>query len=211
MAETNNTIKVMTRNKKYCTLLFAVLVVMLSACSSYDDSIYENAMDGAVQARAAYNGTWMFGEDKASTTYSATNNVSDTADNMTAIVCQDNTLSLNFPIQIVARLAVPTEHADDAANNAYFVDYGFPYSEVGYSANTLYWQIDKPRYVFYTRYGGAAHKIVAFMSNSTVACASDYSQICISLRIDSLQNADKTVARFNPQFELLYISTERIK
>ena len=202
---------VMTRNKKYCTLLIAALVVMLSACSSYDDdSMYENAMYGASQARAAYNGTWKFG-DKASTTYSTDKNASDTADNMTAIVCQDNTLSLNFPIQLVARLAVPAEHADDAANNAYFVDYGFPYSEVGYSANTLYWQIDKPRYVFYTRYGGAAHKIVAYMSNSTVACASDYSQICISLHIDSLQNADKTVARFNPQLELLYISTERIK
>ena len=202
---------VMTRNKKYCTLLIAALVVMLSACSSYDDdSMYENAMYGASQARAAYNGTWKFG-DKASTTYSADKNASDTADNMTAIVCQDNTLSLNFPIQLVARLAVSAEHADDAANNAYFVDYGFPYSEVGYSANTLYWQIDKPRYVFYTRYGGAAHKIVAYMSNSTVACANDYSQICISLHIDSLQNADKTVARFNPQLELLYISTERIK
>jgi hypothetical protein len=133
------------------------------------------------------------------------------AENSITYICQDKTFSLYFPIQAVARLAVPEERADEAAENAYCSDYIFPFSEVGYSDNMLYWQIDKPRYIFHTRYGGAVHKIAVYMSNSNAICANDYSSLSISLNIDSLQNADKTVARFQPQLGIMYICSERIK
>lgn len=133
------------------------------------------------------------------------------AENSITYICQDKTISLNFPIQAVARLAVPEERADEAAENAYYSDYSFPFSEVGYSDNMLYWQIDKPRYIFHTRYGGAVHKIAVYMSNSNAICANDYSSLSISLNIDSLQNADKTVVRFQPRLGIMYICSERIK
>ena len=186
-----------------------LIVTLFTACATSDEDVmnFEPAYNSHVQA--AYQGTWVFFNDLSSSNSSSSMN--HLAENSITYICQDKTFSLNFPIQAVARLAVPEERADEAAENAYCSDYSFPFNEVGYSDNMLYWQIDKPRYIFHTRYGGAVHKIAVYMSNSNAICANDYSSLSISLNIDSLQNADKTVARFQPQLGIMYIWSERIK
>ena len=183
-----------------------LIVASLAACTTSDEEFMNSEPSYNLTVQAAYKGTWVFFEGLISSSF--TNNL---ADNSITYICQDKTISLNFPIQAVARLAVPEERADEAAENAYYSDYSFPFSEVGYSDNMLYWQIDKPRYIFHTRYGGAVHKIAVYMSNSNAICANDYSSLSLSLNIDSLQNADKTVARFQPQLGIMYICSERIK
>lgn len=183
-----------------------LIVASLAACTTSDEEFLNSDPSYNSTVQAAYKGTWVFFEGLISSSF--TNNL---ADNSITYICQDKTISLNFPIQAMARLAVPEERADEAAENAYYSDYSFPFSEVGYSDNMLYWQIDKPRYIFHTRYGGAVHKIAVYMSNSNAICANDYSSLSLSLNIDSLQNADKTVARFQPQLGIMYICSERIK
>lgn len=183
-----------------------LIVASLAACTTSDEEFMNSEPSYNSTVQAAYKGTWVFFEGLISSSF--TNNL---ADNSITYICQDKTISLNFPIQAVARLAVPEERADEAAENAYYSDYSFPFSEVGYSDNMLYWQIDKPRYIFHTRYGGAVHKIAVYMSNSNAICANDYSSLSLSLNIDSLQNTDKTVARFQPQLGIMYICSERIK
>ena len=190
-------------------VILFLIVVSLTACTTSDEEVMNIGSADNSYSLAAYQGTWMFSKDFLSSRLS--NSMNHLAENSITYICQDKTISLNFPIQAVARLAVPEERADEAAENAYYSDYSFPFSEVGYSDNMLYWQIDKPRYVFHTRYGGAVHKIAVYMSNSNAICANDYSSLSISLNIDSLQNADKTVARFQPQLGIMYIWSERIK
>ena len=186
-----------------------LIVVSLTACTTSDEEVMDIGSADNSYSLAAYQGTWMFSKDfLSSNSFSSRNYL---AENSITYICQDKTIMLNFPIQAVARLAVPEERADEAAENAYYSDYSFPFNEVGYSDNMLYWQIDKPRYIFHTRYGGAVHKIAVYMSNSNAICANDYSSLSISLNIDSLQNADKTVARFQPQLGIMYIWSERIK
>ena len=189
-------------------ILFPI-VALLTACTTSDEDIMDIAPANNLYTQAAYQGTWVFSKDILSSNSSTS--MKNLAENSITYICQDKTISLSFPIQAVARLAVPEERADEAAENAYCSDYSFPFSEVGYSDNMLYWQIDKPRYIFHTRYGGAVHKIAVYMSNSNAVCANDYSSLSISLNIDSLQNADKTVARFQPQLGIMYICSERIK
>ena len=190
-------------------VILFLIVVSLTACTTSDEEVMDIGSADNSYSLAAYQGTWMFSKDfLSSNSFSSRNYL---AENSITYICQDKTIMLNFPIQAVARLAVPEERADEAAENAYCSDYSFPFSEVGYSDNMLYWQIDKPRYIFHTRYGGAVHKIAVYMSNSNAICANDYSSLSISLNIDSLQNADKTVARFQPQLGIMYIWSERIK
>ena len=190
-------------------VILFLIVVSLTACTTSDEEVMDIGSADNSYSLAAYQGTWMFSKDfLSSNSFSSRNYL---AENSITYICQDKTISLNFPIQAVARLAVPEERADEAAENAYYSDYSFPFNEVGYSDNMLYWQIDKPRYIFHTRYGGAVHKIAVYMSNSNAICANDYSSLSISLNIDSLQNADKTVARFQPQLGIMYIWSERIK
>lgn len=190
-------------------VILFLIVVSLTACTTSDEEVMDIGSADNSYSLAAYQGTWMFSKDfLSSNSFSSRNYL---AENSITYICQDKTIMLNFPIQAVARLAVPEERADEAAENAYYSDYSFPFNEVGYSDNMLYWQIDKPRYVFHTRYGGAVHKIAVYMSNSNAICANDYSSLSISLNIDSLQNADKTVARFQPQLGIMYIWSERIK
>ena len=190
-------------------VILFLIVVSLTACTTSDEEVMDIGSADNSYSLAAYQGTWMFSKDfLSSNSFSSRNYL---AENSITYICQDKTIMLNFPIQAVARLAVPEERADEAAENAYYSDYSFPFNEVGYSDNMLYWQIDKPRYIFHTRYGGAVHKIAVYMSNSNAICANDYSSLSISLNIDSLQNADKTVARFQPQLGIMYIWSERIK
>ena len=190
-------------------VILFLIVVSLTACTTSDEEVMNIGSADNSYSLAAYQGTWMFSKDfLSSNSFSSRNYL---AENSITYICQDKTIMLNFPIQAVARLAVPEERADEAAENAYYSDYSFPFNEVGYSDNMLYWQIDKPRYIFHTRYGGAVHKIAVYMSNSNAICANDYSSLSISLNIDSLQNADKTVARFQPQLGIMYIWSERIK
>lgn len=190
-------------------VILFLIVVSLTACTTSDEEVMNIGSADNSYSLAAYQGTWMFSKDfLSSNSFSSRNYL---AENSITYICQDKTIMLNFPIQAVARLAVPEERADEAAENAYCSDYSFPFNEVGYSDNMLYWQIDKPRYIFHTRYGGAVHKIAVYMSNSNAICANDYSSLSISLNIDSLQNADKTVARFQPQLGIMYIWSERIK
>ena len=190
-------------------VILFLIVVSLTACTTSDEEVMDIGSADNSYTLAAYQGTWMFSKDfLSSNSFSSRNYL---AENSITYICQDKTIMLNFPIQAVARLAVPEERADEAAENAYCSDYSFPFNEVGYSDNMLYWQIDKPRYIFHTRYGGAVHKIAVYMSNSNAICANDYSSLSISLNIDSLQNADKTVARFQPQLGIMYIWSERIK
>lgn len=190
-------------------VILFLIVVSLTACTTSDEEVMDIGSADNSYSLAAYQGTWMFSKDFLSSNSLSSRNY--LAENSITYICQDKTISLYFPIQAVARLAVPEERADEAAENAYYSDYSFPFSEVGYSDNMLYWQIDKPRYIFHTRYGGAVHKIAVYMSNSNAICANDYSSLSISLNIDSLQNADKTVARFQPQLGIMYIWSERIK
>ena len=190
-------------------VILFLIVVSLTACTTSDEEVMDIGSADNSYSLAAYQGTWMFSKDfLSSNSFSSRNYL---AENSITYICQDKTIMLNFPIQAVARLAVPEDRADEAAENAYYSDYSFPFSEVGYSDNMLYWQIDKPRYIFHTRYGGAVHKIAVYMSNSNAICANDYSSLSISLNIDSLQNADKTVARFQPRLGIMYIWSERIK
>lgn len=190
-------------------VILFLIVVSLTACTTSDEEVMDIGSADNSYSLAAYQGTWMFSKDfLSSNSFSSRNYL---AENSITYICQDKTIMLNFPIQAVARLAVPEERADEAAENAYYSDYSFPFNEVGYSDNMLYWQIDKPRYIFHTRYGGAVHKIAVYMSNSNAICANDYSSLSISLNIDSLQNADKTVARFQPRLGIMYICSERIK
>ena len=190
-------------------VILFLIVASLTACTTSDEEVMDIAPAYNLYTQAAYQGTWVFSKDILSSNSSTS--MKHLAENSITYICQDKTISLSFPIQAVARLAVPEERADEAAENAYCSDYSFPFSEVGYSDNMLYWQIDKPRYIFHTRYGGAVHKIAVYMSNSNAVCANDYSSLSISLNIDSLQNADKTVARFQPQLGIMYICSERIK
>ena len=175
-----------------------LLLLLLAACSSNDeDSFAFSDPNSADNAQAAYSGIWTFGNGNGS--YNQTNTTNN------------RTLSLLFPMQLITPLAVPNEKADEATQNAYLFDYSFPYFDVGYTSNSTYWHIDKPRYVYHTRYGGAVHKIAVYMSNCSAVCSSDYSQLGIALHVDSLQNADKTVARFQPQLEMIYVSKQRIR
>ena len=190
-------------------VILFLIVALLTACTTSDEEVMNLEPSYNSLAQAAYQGTWVFSKDILSSNSSTS--MKHLAENSITYICQDKTISLSFPIQAVARLAVPEERADEAAENAYCSDYSFPFSEVGYSDNMLYWQIDKPRYIFHTRYGGAVHKIAVYMSNSNAVCANDYNSLSISLNIDSLQNADKTVARFQPQLGIMYICSERIK
>ena len=130
-------------------VILFLIVVSLTACTTSDEDVMNLEPSYNSHVQAAYQGTWMFSKDfLSSNSFSSRNYL---AENSITYICQDKTIMLNFPIQAVARLAVPEERADEAAENAYYSDYSFPFSEVGYSDNMLYWQIDKPRYVFHTR------------------------------------------------------------
>lgn len=192
-----------------------LLLLLLAACSSNDEDSFAISDPNSVDnAQAAYSGIWTFGNGNGSynqmnTTNNPNNN--QTISSVISAINNDGTLSLLFPMQLITPLAVPNEKADEATQNAYLFDYSFPYFDVGYTSNSTYWHIDKPRYVYHTRYGGAVHKIAVYMSNCSAVCSSDYSQLGIALHVDSLQNADKTVARFQPQLEMIYVSKQRIR
>ena len=174
--------------------LSGIVMALLTSCTeSYDPTPIIEPVDDTTPV---YQGMWSFKGKNLTEEY---------------VWDMDSLLQMNLPIHELAEAYAPEGYKDAARENAYMLEGLFKLNRIGYSETSLYYQIPRPKYLFYTQYGGAVHKLSLFLSNSTAMKDISETEISVQLRVDSVQIDGITIQKYSPQEVLLFTCIKRVQ
>ena len=175
-------------------LLCGLATALLIGCSEASDDHF--IIDPPADNTPVYYGAWSFQGTKLAEEH---------------IWDMDSLLQMNLPIHALAEKYAPEGYKDTARDGAYMLEGKFKLNRIGYSETAQYYQIPRPKYLFYTQYGGAVHKLALFLSNSTAMKDIENTELSVMLRVDSVQIDGITIQRYSPQEVLLFTCIKRVQ